>query len=96
MANKILFEFTIHAKYQMTMRGISQKTVEFTVLNPQRVYGDSTDAALLVAEREIDGGSLIKVWYRFLDGEAVVLSCLIVTVRRELEQPRTQKAKGRK
>ncbi len=93
MKKKIIFEFTIHAKYQMAMRRISQKTVEYVVLNPDKVVGDVTDKSLSVAIKELDTGGVIKVWYRFEDGEAIVLSCLIITVRREIEETLTQKRK---
>ncbi len=93
MKNKIIFEFTTHAKYQMAMRRISQKTVEFVVLNADKVAPDISNKSLLVAVKELDDGGVIKVWYRFKDGEAVVLSCLIITVRREIEKTFTQKQK---
>lgn len=95
MNKKIVFEYTHHAKYQMLMRKISSAAVEYTVLNPEETYSDSSDRSLSVAVRSLDGGGLIKVWYRFVDGEAVVLSCLVITVRRELPVTYT-KAKKRK
>ena len=77
------FIFTDHMKYQMFNRTISESQVTVTVVQPDRTETDTRDAALTVAVREFTPGTLLKVWYRLEEDAAAVVSCILVSTRRE-------------
>lgn len=80
----------------MSIRAISEAQIESVVLKPDYTQGDKSDRTLTIAIRETSPGTLLKVWYRYIGKEAVIESCLIVTVRRERQETYTQRQKRRK
>jgi hypothetical protein len=93
------FIYTDHIKFQMFDRHISQGQIETTVNHPDRTEKDRQDPLLTVAIREFTPGTFLKVWYRLEKGQAAIVSCILVTVRRERPAPsspaKTKKAKQR-
>ncbi|TDE85965.1 hypothetical protein [Deinococcus sp. S9] len=83
MPPRYLFVYTDHIKYQMFNRNIGQSQVEQTVLQPDSTARDLRDPALTVATREYTPGTFVKVWYRLEKGEAELVSCILVSTRRE-------------
>jgi len=91
------FVFTDHIKYQMFNRNISESQVTTTVKGPDRTEKDKRDPALTVAIREFTPGTYLKVWYRLEPGTAAVVSCILVSTRRETpERTAARKTSTRK
>lgn len=94
------FVYTDHMEFQLFNRSISRSQVEQTVLAPDGVGRDVRDPALTVASREYTAGTVLKVWYRLEHGEAQLVSCILVTARRERpdapKKPTKTKRKGRR
>lgn len=86
-----VFRYTHHAEYQLFNRNITKPSAEYTVLWPDEIYVDSQDSSVSIAVRETSEGIFMKVWYRIIDGEPLVTTVLVITLRRE--RPQT---KGRK
>jgi len=96
---KYTFVYTTHMKYQMFNRNIGQSQVEQTVSNPDSTARDTQDPALTVATREFTPGTFLKVWYRLEHGQAAVVSCILVSTRRErpsAPKPKKKTKKGRR
>ena len=95
------FIFTDHMKYQMFNRNISESQVTVTVIRPDRTETDRRDPNLTIAVREFTPGTLLKVWYRLERDAAAVVSCILVSTRRERgtqtdSSPKTSRANIRK
>lgn len=96
---KYLFVYTDHMKYQMFNRNIAQGQVEQTVTGPDSTARDTQDPTLTVATREFTSGTFLKVWYRLEHGQAAMVSCILVTARRErpgASKPTKKAKKGRR
>lgn len=96
MKRKLKFEFTDHAKIQMVFRKVSEGQVMNCVLNPDTVEPDRYDSAVSIAIRETSPETFLKVWYRLEEGEAVVTTCVVITLRRERTETKTKAKKKAK
>ena len=74
------FAFTDHANIQMVFRKISETQVKYCVLHPDFTEPDRYDPSVTVAIRETSPETFLKVWYRLENGEAVITTCLVITL----------------
>jgi hypothetical protein len=81
-----VFRYTHHAEYQLFNRNITKQSAEYTVLSPDEIHVDSQDPSVSIAVRETSEGTFMKVWYRMIDGEPLVTTVLVITLRREHPQ----------
>lgn len=81
----------------MFNRNISASQIERTIRQPDSVTPDATDPDLSVALREFTPGTVLRVWYRLERDQTGLVSCIVVTARRERVDtpPRSGKKKRR-
>ncbi len=94
MSPPVAFRYTHHAEYQLFNRNVTKAAVEQTVTHPDELHSDREDPNVTIAVRETSPGTFLKVWYRLVDGESVVQTVLIITLRRE--RPDTPKKPARR
>ncbi|OLV20229.1 DUF4258 domain-containing protein [Deinococcus marmoris] len=90
-----VFKYTAHAEYQLFNRNITKQAVERTLTQPEMIKLDGEDPDVFIASRETSPGTVLKVWYRQLEGGPVVQTVLIITLRRERPDA-PKKPKGRR